>query len=126
MLAGPAPARGSSPMANGHSQRRRASSTARHSAGRAIVVAAIFFGLLAAGLLIGQTMVLRSRPDMYRGVVVLPPDKHGPCEQFEYDNKTGWAAAKTSRPCDDDPLPSRLPGSTAGRLTGMGDQFRSK
>ena len=116
-------------MANGHSQRRRASSTARHSAGRAIVVAAIFFGLLAAGLLIGQVMVLRSPPvppDMYQGVVVLPPDKHGPCEQFEYDYKTGWASAKSSRPCDDDPLPSRLPGSTAGRLTGMGDQFRSK
>ena len=116
-------------MANSHFQRRRASSTTRHTAGRAVILSAIFFGVLAAGLLIGQAMVLRSppvRPDMYQGVVLLPPDKHGPCEQFEYDNKTGWAAAKTSRPCDDDPLPSRLPGSTVGRLTGMSDQFRSK
>ena len=116
-------------MANGHFERRRASSRARHTAGRAVTLAGIFFGVLAAGLLIGRAVVLRSPPatrDMYRGVVLLPPDKQGPCEQFEYDNKTGWSAAKTSRPCDDDPLPSRLPESTAGRLTGMGDQFRSK
>src|SRR5689334_22442511 len=116
-------------MPNGHFQRRRASAKAPHSARRPIIIAGVFFGLLAAGLLIGQAPILRSPhvpPDMYRGVVLLAPDKHGPCEQFEYDNKTGWAAAKTSRPCDEEPLPSRLPGSTAGRLTGMGDQFRSK
>jgi hypothetical protein len=116
-------------MPAGHFQRRRASSRGPHSAGRPIITAGVFFGVLAAGLLIGQALILRSPrvpPNMYRGVVLLPPDKQGPCEQFEYDNRTGWAAAKTARPCDDNPLPSRLPGSTAGRLTGMGDQFRSK
>jgi len=82
----------------------------------------MFSGIAATGWLIGGAVLTHSvPPGIYRGLVQLAPNNNGECERFEYDNRTGWAGAKSSRPCDD-PLPYRF----GGRLHGIGDYFKQK
>ncbi len=116
-------------MTTGPHQRSAHARTGQ-SASRVVVVSAVFVAVLATAWVIGRDFVVSGTPvssDMYRGLVQLAPDEQGRCDQFEYNNKTGWIRPKGSMRCNEmtTALPSRSSDSLR-RLYGISDYFKSR
>ncbi len=100
------------------------------STSRIIVISALFLAVLGTAWLIGREFVvsdIAALEQQYRGVVQLTPDEQRRCEQFEYDNRTGYLQPKGVAPCKDTINISRSRSPTTQRqLGGIIEYFKSR